>query len=147
MQHPPLVKCPTQGLWFVFFFKNCFFILYWGRATLMTHRQRTHLPMHKTQETGVYPCVGRSPGEGKGHPLQYSCLGNLINRGATAHGVTKSRTQTEQLTFSFHMVSRSIWDWSDFSDYLIHVTYFLLAHLAVLFCFLIFIDLFGCVGF
>ena len=66
---------------------------------------------------------------------------------ATAHGVTKSRTQTEQLTFSFHMVSRSIWDWSDFSDYLIHVTYFLLAHLAVLFCFLIFIDLFGCVGF
>ena len=66
---------------------------------------------------------------------------------ATVHGVAKSRTATEQLTVSFHMVSRSIWDWSDFSDYLIHVTYFLLAHLAVLFCFLIFTDLFGCVGF
>ena len=35
----------------------------------------------------------RSPGEGNGKPLQYSCLGNSIDRGAwraTAHGVTKS---------------------------------------------------------
>ena len=26
---------------------------------------------------------GRSPGEGKGNPLQYSCLGNSMNRGAS----------------------------------------------------------------
>ena len=35
---------------------------------------------------------GRSPGEGNGNPLQYSCLGNPLNRGAwqaTAHGVAK----------------------------------------------------------
>jgi len=37
----------------------------------------------------------RSPGEGNGNPLQYSCLENPMDRGAwwaTVHGVTKSRT-------------------------------------------------------
>ena len=37
----------------------------------------------------------RSPGEGNGNPLQYSCLGNPMDRGAlwaTVHGVTKNRT-------------------------------------------------------
>ena len=38
---------------------------------------------------------GRSPGEGCGNPLQYSCLENRMDRGAwwaTVHGVAKSRT-------------------------------------------------------
>ena len=42
------------------------------------------------------PGLGRSPGEGKGNPLQYSCLKNPMDRGAwwaTVHVVTKSRTQ------------------------------------------------------
>ena len=42
------------------------------------------------------PGSGRSPGEGNGNPLQYSCLGNPMDRGAwqaTVHGVTKSQTQ------------------------------------------------------
>ena len=37
--------------------------------------------------------LGRFPGEGNGNPLQYSCLGNHMNRGtwwATVHGLTKS---------------------------------------------------------
>ena len=41
------------------------------------------------------PGLGRSPAEGNGYPLQYSCLGNPMNRGAlwaTAHGVAKSWT-------------------------------------------------------
>ena len=41
------------------------------------------------------PGLGRSPGEGNGYPLQYSCLKNSMNRGAwqaTVHGVTKSQT-------------------------------------------------------
>ena len=40
--------------------------------------------------------LGRCPGGGHGNPLQYSCLGNLMDRGAwraTVHGVTKSQTQ------------------------------------------------------
>ena len=40
--------------------------------------------------------LGRSPGEGHGTPLQYSCLENPMDRGAwwaTVHGVTKRQTQ------------------------------------------------------
>jgi len=39
--------------------------------------------------------VGRSPGVGNGNPLQYSCLGNPVDRGAwqaAVHGVAKSQT-------------------------------------------------------
>ena len=45
--------------------------------------------------SGSIPRLGRSPGEGNGNPLRYSCLENSIDRGvsqATVHGVTKSRT-------------------------------------------------------
>ena len=48
---------------------------------------------------GPIPGSGRSSGEGNGYPLQYSCLGNPINRGAwwaIIHGVSKC--WTEQLT-------------------------------------------------
>ena len=41
------------------------------------------------------PGLGRSPGEGHGNPLQYSCLENPMNRGAwqaAVHGVAKSQT-------------------------------------------------------
>ena len=41
------------------------------------------------------PVSARSPGEGNGYPLQYSCLENSIDRRAwwaTVHGVTKSLT-------------------------------------------------------
>ena len=44
---------------------------------------------------GKIPGLGRSPGEGNGNPLLYSCLENPMDRGAwwaTAHGVTKSQT-------------------------------------------------------
>ena len=44
----------------------------------------------------MIPRSGRSPGEGNGYPLQYSCLGNPMDRGAwwaTVHGVSKSHTQ------------------------------------------------------
>ena len=48
--------------------------------------------------------LGRSPGEGNGNPLQYSCLENPMDRGpwqATVHGVTKSWTRLSDFTF-FH---------------------------------------------
>ena len=44
------------------------------------------------RDTGSIPGSGRSPAGGDGNPLQYSCLGNAIDRGvwhATVHGVTK----------------------------------------------------------
>ena len=47
-------------------------------------------------DLGSIPGLQRLPGEGNGNPLQYSCLGNPMDRGAwwaTVHGVAKSWTQ------------------------------------------------------
>ena len=47
------------------------------------------------RDMGLIPGLGRSPGEGNGNPLQYSCLENSMDRGAwrvTVHGITKNRT-------------------------------------------------------
>ena len=44
---------------------------------------------------GSIPELGRSPGEGNGNQLQYSCLENSMDRGAwqaIVHGLAKSRT-------------------------------------------------------
>ena len=46
-------------------------------------------------DPGSIPGWGRFPGEGNGHPLQYSCLENSMDRGAwwaTVHWVTKHQT-------------------------------------------------------
>ena len=53
-------------------------------------------------DPGLIPGSGRSPGEGNGSPLQYSCLENSVDEGAweaTVHGVTKSWTQLRDFTF------------------------------------------------
>ena len=61
------------------------------------------------QETRVQSLgLGRSPGEGNGKPLQYSCLVNPMEGGAwqaTVHGVTKSRTQLSDFTFTAQNIS------------------------------------------
>ena len=49
-----------------------------------------------TRDVGLIPGWGRSLGEGNGNPLQYSCLGSPMDRGAwwaTVHGVAKSQIQ------------------------------------------------------
>ena len=51
----------------------------------------------------LIPGSRRSPGEGNGNPLQYSCLKNPMDGGAwqaTVHGVAKSRTGLKQLHFT-----------------------------------------------
>ena len=56
-------------------------------------------------DLGLIPGLGRTPGEGNGNPLQYSCLENPVDGGAwwaTAHGVAKSWTRLRDLTFTFH---------------------------------------------
>ena len=54
-------------------------------------------------DVGWIPGLERSPGEGSGKPLQYSCLGNPMDRGAwwaTVHGVAKEVDMTQQLNNS-----------------------------------------------
>ena len=51
-------------------------------------------PPAKAGDVGLIPDPGRSLGEGNGNLLQYSYLGNLMDRGAwqaTVHGVTKEQ--------------------------------------------------------
>ena len=52
-------------------------------------------------DLGSIPGSGRSPGEGNGNPLQYSCLENPMDGGAwwaTVHGVAESRTRLSDFT-------------------------------------------------
>ena len=49
-----------------------------------------------TGDVGSISGSGRPPGEGRGNPLQYSCLENPVDRGAwrvKVHGVTESQTR------------------------------------------------------
>ena len=55
------------------------------------------------RDAGLIPGSGRSPGEGDGNPLQYSCLGNSMDRGAwwaIVHGGLKELDMTEQITLT-----------------------------------------------
>ena len=59
------------------------------------------------QETKFNPWSGRSPGEGNGYSLQYSCLGNSMDRGAWSaivHGVVESQIQLSD--WHLHFESR-----------------------------------------
>ena len=54
-------------------------------------------PPANAGDAGSIPGWGRSPGEGNGNSLQYSCLENPINKGgwwATVHGVAKESDTT-----------------------------------------------------
>ena len=58
---------------------------------------------YDARDLGSIPGSGRSPGEGNGNPLQYSCLKNPMDRGAwwtTVHGVAESQTRLSDFTSS-----------------------------------------------
>ena len=51
----------------------------------------------RTGDMDLIPGLGRCSGEGNGNPLQYSCLGNPMDRGAwqvTVYGITKKSNMT-----------------------------------------------------
>ena len=61
----------------------------------------------------MIPGSGRSPGEGNGNPLQYSCLENPMDGGAwwaTVHGVAKSRTQLSDFRFLDIIIFSSLYE-------------------------------------
>ena len=63
----------------------------------------TNLPDNAGDMCSI-PGLGRSPGEENGNPLQYSCLGNPMDRGvwrSTVHGVTKESDPTQELNNNY----------------------------------------------
>ena len=77
------------------------------RASLVAQRLKRLPAMQETRvwslgrEDPLEKEMGRSPGEGNGNPLQYSCLGNSMDRWAwwpTVHGAAKSQTQLSDFT-------------------------------------------------
>ena len=68
------------------------------QASLVAHLVKES--SHNAGDLGLIPGLGRSPGEGKGYPLQYSGLENSMD--CIVHGVTKSRTRLS----NFHSLTR-----------------------------------------
>ena len=73
-----------------------------------------------TRDPGSIPGSGRSPEEGNGNPLQYSCLENPKDGGAwwaIVHGVAKSQTWLSDFTYSppnSPPIQAAIYHWADF---------------------------------
>ena len=60
---------------------------------------------YNVEDLGSVPGLGRSPGEGKGYPLQYSGLENSMD--CIVRGVAKSQTQLSDFHFHFHSGNRA----------------------------------------
>ena len=68
-----------------------------------THDSEVKASACNAGDPGSIPGSGRSPGEGNGNPLQYSCLENPMEGGdwwATVHRVAKSRKRLSDFTFT-----------------------------------------------
>ena len=105
---PGLGRCPGEGNGYplqYFGLENSLDCTIHGVAKSQTWLSDFHLPFPGSSagikstlnavDPGSIPGSGRSPGEGNGKPLQYSCLENSMDRGtwrAIVHGVAKSRT-------------------------------------------------------
>ena len=90
-----VILVPSLGVvWFLFL---------WSLLILFTYMS----------DAGSIPELGRSAGGGHNNPLQYSCLGNPMDRGAwwaTVHRVAKSRTRWSEWAHWFvHSVCVCVW--------------------------------------
>ena len=68
-------------------------------------------PACNAGDLGLIPQLGRFPGEGNDNPLQYSYLGNPMDRRAwraTVHWVAKSQTQLSDLHFSLSLLNGEV---------------------------------------
>ena len=89
-----------QGTTILFMLHNFFFKL--GTLGFLVAQRLKRLPASACNvgDLGSIPGSRRSPGEGNGNPLQYSCLENSMDGGAwwaTVHAVTKNWTRLSDL--------------------------------------------------
>ena len=110
-QHPTPSSMPTSCPFITkaFFYPRC----EWQPSCLKSHRSFNFFPVipsthirtsfhgssvgkesacRSVGDPGSIPGSGRSPGEGDGSPLQYSCLENLMDRGLQSMGSQESDT-------------------------------------------------------
>ena len=74
----------------------------WGASQVALVVKNLPANAGDVRDRGSIPVLGRSPGDGHGNPLQYSCLENLTDRGlwwTAVHGVAKSRTRLSDLAY------------------------------------------------
>ena len=88
-----------------------FFFFFWGLKIRGASQVVKNPPANggDVSDTGLIPGLGRSPGGGNGNPLQYSCLGNPMDREAwwaTVHGAAKSQTRLKWPSTHAHFLSR-----------------------------------------
>ena len=92
MDFSPTKNCFVGGVLSTLSVEGCRLVI---GASLVAQMVK-HLPAN-AGDPGSIPGLGRSPGEGNGNPLQYSCLENSMARGAA-----KSQTQLSDFTFQMH---------------------------------------------
>ena len=67
------------------------------KSLLQHHNSKASILWHNAGDLGLIPGLGRSPGEGKSYPLQYSGLENSMD--CIVHGIAKSRTRLSNFHF------------------------------------------------
>ena len=133
------IECHTLITSSFRFLNNCWNSITFTSILLARELSKAQLAFPGSSEVKASACnagdlgsilgLGRSPGEGNGNPLQYSCLENPMDRGAwwaTVHGVAKSQTRLSDFTFTFTQGSvdftlQNAWLWV--RDYTIIVIY------------------------
>ena len=101
------MDCPRQTAYMIILFLMNFFetVLHINQNCSFPGGLDSKVSAYNVGDLGSIPGLGRSPGEGNGTPLQYSCLENPMDGGAwqaKVHGVPKSWTQLNDFTFTFH---------------------------------------------
>ena len=94
--------------------EGCVVFFYWLLMGFPSGSVVKNLPANPG-DSSLIPGSGRSPGEGNGNPLQYSCLGNSMDRGAwwaTVHGFAKEWDMTEWLNthMLFKVMISATWE-------------------------------------
>ena len=99
---------------YLYYFNVIFF--FWGKGKYVVYWASQGALLVKTlpANLGDLRDMGSTPGEGNGNPLWYSCLKNLVGRGAwqaTVHRVTKSQIWLKQLSTAYMLYIKHINQW------------------------------------